>query len=53
MAVTYETVKGWGIGGLIAVIVLVVCIVLMIIDKPLSPFMVLGMIAALALARLT
>jgi|GEM_PF-4512512 len=52
MPVTYETVRGWGIGGLIAIVVLIVCIILIIIGKPLEPVMVLGMLAALALSRL-
>jgi len=48
----YDTIKSWGLGSLIAIVVLIVCIVLMFIDKPLSPFAILGMLAALALSRL-
>lgn len=43
----------YGIGSIIALIVLVVAIILMIISQSLTPLMVLGFIAALALARLT
>jgi len=44
---------GWSLGAIIAVIILVVCIVLAILGEPLKPIVVLGCIAALALARLT
>jgi hypothetical protein len=49
----YETVKGWGIGGLLAVLVLVGCFVLYIIGKPVDNNVMLLMLAMLALARLT
>lgn len=41
------------IGSVIAIIVLVIAIVLMVIDEPLEPVQVFGLIAALAVARLT
>jgi hypothetical protein len=40
-------------GAVIALIVLVVCIILAIVGTPLSVYLVLGLIGALALARLT
>lgn len=48
----YETIKGWGLGGLIAICVLIVAIILMIVGPALTPTLVLGFVAALALARL-
>jgi hypothetical protein len=51
---TFQELRaGWGLGGLIALIVLVVCIVCMVFGRALSPPAILGMLAALALARLT
>lgn len=47
-----ETVRSWGLGWLIALLVLVVCVVLLVIGKALDTTTVLVMIAALALARL-
>jgi hypothetical protein len=49
----YETVKGWGIGGLLAVLVLIGCFVLWLIGKPIDSGIVLLMLAMLALSRLT
>ena len=46
------TVKAWGIGWLIALLVLIICVVLWFIDKPLTSGEILGFIAVLALARL-
>ena len=43
----------WGLGTLIALLVLVICIVLLVIGHVLTPVLVFGLIAALALARLT
>ena len=43
----------WGIGALIALVVLVVCIILLVIGHALTPTLVFGLIAALAVARLT
>lgn len=47
-----ETLQGYGIGWVIALIVLILCVVLMFLGAPLTPFQVLGLIAALALSRL-
>lgn len=41
------------LGALIALIVLLLCVVLWFLDKPLTGPEVLGLIGALALARLT
>lgn len=41
------------IGALIALVVLVVCIVLAVTGAALTPHIILGLIAALAVARLT
>lgn len=49
----YETVKAWGIGAIIAIIVLVLCVVFWAIGKGLDSGMVLLLIGLLALARLT
>jgi hypothetical protein len=43
----------FGLGWLVALIVLILCIFLWFIGKPLSPAEVLGLIGALAFARLT
>jgi len=43
----------WGLGTLIALIVLVLCIVLAVAGTVLTPHIILGLIAALAVARLT
>jgi hypothetical protein len=46
-------VKAWGVGWLIALIVFIICILLgFFLDKPLSNPQILGLIGALALARL-
>lgn len=42
----------YSLGGIIALIVLVVCIVLAIIGQSLSTLLILGMIGAIALSRL-
>lgn len=47
-----ETIRGYGIGWIIALIILILCIILMFLGAPLTPFQVLGLIAALALSRL-
>lgn len=47
-----ETIKGWGLGFLIALIVFLLCIVFWAIGKPLDQAMVLLLIGLLALARL-
>lgn len=47
-----ETVRGYGIGWVVALIVLIICVILMFLGTPLTPFQVLGLIAALAVARL-
>lgn len=49
----YETFKGFGIGFIIAIIVLILCVVFWAIGKPLDNDMVLLLIALLAIARLT
>jgi hypothetical protein len=43
----------FGFGWLIALIVFILCIVLAVLGAHLTPVMVLGLIGALALARLT
>ena len=43
----------WGLGALIALIVLVLCIILLVIGHALTATLVFGLIAALAVARLT
>ena len=43
----------WGIGAIIALIVLVICIILLVIGHALTATLVFGLIAALAVARLT
>ena len=54
MPVTFTGAAGgaFSLGAIIAVIVLVLCIVLAVVGSPLTPMLVLGLIAALALARL-
>lgn len=47
-----ETVRGYGIGWVVALIILILCVILMFLGAPLTPFQVLGLIAALALSRL-
>jgi hypothetical protein len=47
-----ENVKSYGIGGLIALLVLVACFVLWLIGKPLDSGVALLLIGLLALARL-
>lgn len=47
------TIQTIGVGGIIAVVVLIVCVVLLIIGQALTPVEILGLIAALAVARLT
>lgn len=47
-----ETVRGWGIGWILALLVLVACFALWVIGKPLDNGVVLALIAMLALARL-
>lgn len=44
--------KAWGIGWLIALVVLLLCIVFWAIDKPIAQPMMLLLIGLLALARL-
>lgn len=46
------TVKAWGIGWVIALVVLIVCVILWLLDRPLTGPQILCLIAALALARL-
>lgn len=48
-----NTQVAFSIGGIIALVVLILCIVLWFIGHGLSDTEVLGLIAALALARLT
>jgi hypothetical protein len=43
----------WSIGAVIAVVVLVLAIILIVLDKALTAPLVFGLIAALAVARLT
>lgn len=43
----------YSLGAIVALIVLIIAVILMIIGPNLTPFMVLGFIAALAFARLT
>lgn len=43
----------WSFGSLIAIVVFIVAVILMILGTSLTPLMVLGFIAALALARIT
>jgi hypothetical protein len=46
-------VRAWGIGWLVALVVLIICILLgFFLDKPLTNAQVLALIGALALARL-
>jgi hypothetical protein len=52
MADVVATVKGFGFGWIIALVVLLVCVILAIIGHTLSPSIVLLLIAALALAIL-
>lgn len=47
------TMPVWGLGTLIALVVLVVCIILLVIGHALTATLVFGLIAALAVARLT
>ena len=43
----------WGIGAIIALVVLVLAIILLVIGHALTATIVFGLIAALAVARLT
>jgi len=43
----------WNIGALIAIVVLVICIVLLILDRELTATLGFCLIGALAVARLT
>ena len=52
MSEIVSTVKSWGIGWLLALVVLILCIVLWFLGSTLSAPQVLGLIAVLALARL-
>lgn len=45
-------VNGVGLGWLVALLVLIICIVLMLIGHALTATIVFGLIAAVALARL-
>lgn len=47
-----ETVRSWGIGWLLALLVLIATFVLWLLGKPLEPGVVLALIAMLALSRL-
>lgn len=47
-----DTVRGYGIGWVIALLVLIICVVLAFLGTTLTPFQVLLLIAALALAIL-
>lgn len=47
-----ETVRGWGIGWVLALLVLIACFVLWLIGKPLDNGTVLALVAMLALSRL-
>ena len=46
-----ETVRAWGLGGILALIILILCIVLAVIGK--LPVLEALLIGGLALARLT
>lgn len=48
-----DTIRAYGFGGLIALLVLIACFVLWLIGKPLDAGMTLLLIGLLALARLT
>lgn len=52
MAEVIATIRGWGVGFIVALIVLIICVILMFLGAPLTPFQVLGLMAALAVARL-
>lgn len=46
-------IKAWGVGWVIAFVVLIICILLwFFLDKPLTGPQILGLIAALAVARM-
>lgn len=47
-----ETVRSWGIGWLLALLVLIACFILFLLGKPLDNTIVLLLIAMLALSRL-
>lgn len=49
---TITSLRSYGIGWLIAVVVLILAIVCWFLDKPLTPKEVIGFIIALALALL-
>ena len=49
----FGTAGGFSLGAIIAIIVLALCVVLAVLGKPLSPALVLGLVASLAVARLT
>lgn len=55
MPITFTGPSGgaWSLGAVIAIVVLVLCIVLAVVAPALTPLLVLGLIGALALARLT
>lgn len=42
-----------GIGAVVAVCVLLLCVVLAVIGQPVTPLLLLGLLGALAVARLT
>ena len=46
------TVRGLGLGWIVALLVLFICIMLAILGVALTPALVLGLIGALALSRL-
>lgn len=52
MADIVASVRGYGIGWIIALLVLIICVVLLVIGQALTPFVVLVLIALLALSRL-
>lgn len=47
-----DTVRGGSVGWVVALVVLVLCILLMFLGKELTSFQALGLIAAMAVARL-
>ena len=46
-----ETIKGWGLGGILAIVILILSIVLAVIGQ--IPTLEASLIGGLALARLT
>jgi len=46
------TMPAWGLGALIALIVLVLCVILLVIGHALTPVLAFGLIGALAVAVL-